>query len=131
MPKEQGGFVRGRSCRKQVLSLTTHIENGFQNNLKSGTAFLNLTSAYDTVEKWPTSKISESLKCKTTIISLERILYNRNFKVHFNSEIGKKKVIQNGLPQGSVLSPFLINVYTTDIINTSSRKFTYAGKFTY
>lgn len=33
MPKEQASFVRGRRCSEQVLSLTTHIENGFQNKL--------------------------------------------------------------------------------------------------
>jgi len=46
--------------------------------------------------------------------------------MHFNGEISKKKVIQNGLPQGSVLSPLVFNVYTADIANTTSRKFIYA-----
>lgn len=66
------------------------------------------------------------LKYKTTIRLIERILSDRNFKVEFNGEIGKKKVIQNDLPQGSVLSTLLFNVYTADIVNTTSRKFTYA-----
>jgi len=51
MTKEQAGFVRGKSCSEQVLSLTTHLENRFQNKLKSGAAFLDLSSAYDTVWK--------------------------------------------------------------------------------
>lgn len=45
LPKEQAGFRRGRSCGEQVLSMVTHIENGFQNKLKSGAVFLNLNCA--------------------------------------------------------------------------------------
>jgi hypothetical protein len=51
MPKDQAGFVRDRSCSEQVLSLTTHIANGFQNKLKSEAVFLDLLSAYDLVWK--------------------------------------------------------------------------------
>ena len=46
---EQAGFRQGRSTCDQVLALTTFIENGFQSNLKTGTVFLDLTAAYDTV----------------------------------------------------------------------------------
>ena len=39
----------GRSTCDQVAALTTFIENGFQQNLKTGAVFLDLTAAYDTV----------------------------------------------------------------------------------
>ena len=33
-----------------TVALTTFIENGFQQNLKTGAVFLDLTAAYDTVQ---------------------------------------------------------------------------------
>ena len=46
---EQAGFRRNRSTCQQFAALTTHIENGFQEQLKTGAVFLDLTAAYDTV----------------------------------------------------------------------------------
>ena len=51
LPKEQAGFRLNRNCCDQVLALTTHIESEFQQKLKTGVAFLDLASAYDTVWK--------------------------------------------------------------------------------
>lgn len=74
------------------MSLISHIENGFQNKLKLGGAFLDVSFAYDTI--WKNGlllKLARVLKFKTKIRLLERILSDRNFKVHFNGKIGKKK----------------------------------------
>lgn len=49
IPKEQAGFMKGRSCAEQVLSLTNHIENGFQKRMKTGVGYIDLTAAYDTI----------------------------------------------------------------------------------
>ena len=46
---DQAGFRKGRSTCDHVAALTTFIENGFQQNLKTGAVFLDLTAAYDTV----------------------------------------------------------------------------------
>jgi len=46
---DQAGFQKGRSTCDQVAALTTFIKNGFQQNLKTGAVFLDLTAAYDTV----------------------------------------------------------------------------------
>ena len=45
---DQAGFWKGRSTCDEVAAFTTFIENGFQQNLKTGAVFLDLT-AYDTV----------------------------------------------------------------------------------
>lgn len=68
LPKEQAGFGNGRNCREQVLALTKHVENGLQENLKSGVVFLDLSAAYDTV--WKRGfllKLAKILKCRTTL----------------------------------------------------------------
>jgi len=58
----QAGFRKGRTTCDQVAALTTFIENGFQQNLKTGAVFLDLTAACDTV--WHTGllyKLSKSM----------------------------------------------------------------------
>jgi hypothetical protein len=40
--EDQAGFRRSHSTCDQVAALTTYIENGFQQQLKTGTVFLDL-----------------------------------------------------------------------------------------
>ena len=42
---DQAGFRKGRSTCDQVAALTTFIENGFQQNLKTGAVFPDLRLA--------------------------------------------------------------------------------------
>ena len=59
---EQAGFRRNRSTCEQVAALTTHIKNGFQQQLKTGAVFLDLTAACGTV--WHTGllyKLSKNM----------------------------------------------------------------------
>ncbi|VVC25095.1 Reverse transcriptase domain [Cinara cedri] len=57
---------------------------------------------------------------------LENLLSNRKIRVSLNGKVRGYKFLQNGLPQGSVLSPTLFNAYMADITDTVSRKFIYA-----
>jgi hypothetical protein len=45
----QAGFCQHRSCTEHVMALTTHIEAGFQLQLKTEAVFVDLKAAYDTV----------------------------------------------------------------------------------
>ena len=47
--KEQAGFRPGKSCTSQLPYLTQHIEDGYQRGMITGTAFVDLSAAYDTV----------------------------------------------------------------------------------
>lgn len=47
------------------------------------------------------------------------------FKVNINGKESKHKCLQNGLPHGSIIYPVLFNIYTSDFVNTTSRKFMY------
>ena len=42
---DQANFRKGRSTSDQIAALTTFIENGFQQNRKTGAVFLDLTAA--------------------------------------------------------------------------------------
>jgi hypothetical protein len=45
-PVHQDGFRKHR-CTEQVTALTTHIEAGFQRQLKTEVVFVDLSAAYD------------------------------------------------------------------------------------
>ena len=47
--KEQAGFRTGKSCTSQLLNLTQHIKDGYQRGIITGSAFVDLSAAYDTV----------------------------------------------------------------------------------
>jgi len=72
------------------------------------------------LEKW-----TEIIPYPVWLRYIETILGNRNFRVFLGGKKSKTRVL-NGLPQGSVLAPILFNVFVHDMLDTSSKKFTYA-----
>lgn len=127
VPVEQAGFRPNRSTTDQVLSLTTYIEAGYQRNLKTSVAFIDLSAAYDTV--WKDGilyKFLKTIPCKTTARLLNNMLSDRKFRVTSGFLQSKSRTLNNGLPQGSVLAPVLFSLYISDMPTTTSRKFGYA-----
>ena len=123
LPTEQAGFQPGRDTTEQVLPLIFFVKTGFEKRPKTGTAFFDLSAAYSTV--WHNG-LTKIIKYKKTVKQLKRMTGPRNFTVLLGGDLSKMKIIKNGVPQGSVLALAFFNVYTADIPDTISRKFTYA-----
>lgn len=76
-------FDINRNCCDQVLAITAHVENGFQQKAKSGAVFLDLSSAYDTV--WTRGlllKIAKTIRFNATVLLLENMIS----KIHHQTE---------------------------------------------
>ena len=128
LPKEQAGFRRGKSTVDQVVLLTQNIEDSFEAKKKTGTVFINLTAAYDTVwHRGLTCKLLRLLPDKNMVKMIMELVRNRSFTLTTgDSKQSRLRRLKNGVPQGSVLAPLLFNIYTYDLPSMISRKFAYA-----
>ena len=115
MSPDQAGFREGRSCCSQVLNLTQYIEDGFELGKITGTVFVDLTAAYDTVNhRLLLLKVAKVIRNPNIVRIIQSLLSNRLFFVEMDGRRSRWRKQKNGLPQGSVLAPILFNIYTND-----------------
>jgi hypothetical protein len=100
-PINQPGFRQHRSCTEQVMALTTHIEAGFQHQLKTGAVFIDLSAAYDTV--WREGQglminFLEAVPCLKLFNLLNNMLSNRYFQVFLGDQSSRWRRLNNELP---------------------------------
>jgi hypothetical protein len=84
--------------------------------MSTATEFLDIEEAFDTT--WHSgllhklSKLEFSTNLKKLLGSY---LSHREFRVSVEGEMSTPRVMQAGVPQGSVLSPTLFNMYINDV----------------
>ena len=92
------------------------------------TAFVDLSAAYDTVNhRLLLQKLFNIMQDSTLCRVIQNLLSNRRLYVELNNDRSRWRLQKNGLPQGSVLSPTLFNIYTNDQpVHDGTRSFIYA-----
>ena len=126
--KEQAGFRSGKSFTCQLFYITQHIEDCYQESMITGTAFVDLSAAYDTVNhRLLIPKLFNITQDCTLCRVIQNLLSKRRFYVELNNERSRWRLQKNGLPQWSVLSLTLFNIYTNDQpVHDRTRSFIYA-----
>ena len=99
--KEQVGFRHGKSCTSQLLSLTQHIEDGYQRSMNTGAAFVDLSAAYDKVNNRIIMQnlyniTQDSELCRV----LQNMLSNRRFYVEPINERSRWRIQKTACPRG-------------------------------
>ena len=113
--KEQAGFRAGKSCTSQLLNLTQHIKDGYQEGKITGTAFVDLSAAYDTVNhRLLIHKLYNTPQDSALCRVIQNLLSNRRFYVELNNERSRWRLQKNGLPK-VVFSPLSFSTSTQTI----------------
>ncbi|KFM76701.1 RNA-directed DNA polymerase from mobile element jockey, partial [Stegodyphus mimosarum] len=97
----------------QIFKLYT---DGFNWKFPTGAIFLDIAKAFDSV--WHRGLIYKLIKLNFPDHGIRLIvsyLQDRSFAVKIGNSVSTRRNIFAGVPQGSVLSPYLYNIYTCDI----------------
>lgn len=124
---DQAGFRKLRGCEDQVIRLSQSVSDGFQHKPSKRTvlALLDYSKAFDKV--WRTELFDQMLAMgipKRYIAWCNGFLRNRQANVRINGTKSRFHKLDQGLPQGAVLSPLLFTLYINRI-----RKILPAGVF--
>ncbi|XP_052744245.1 probable RNA-directed DNA polymerase from transposon BS [Bicyclus anynana] len=117
--KQQFGFRCKHSCVHQVHRLTKHILTGFNtfhNPIATGALFFDVAKAFDRV--WHEGlifKLNRFGVPNKMVRLLHSFLSNRTFRYRIDGTLSSPRQIRAGVPQGSVLSPLLYSLFTSDI----------------
>lgn len=121
IPSQQHGFRPHHSTTTQLNRLTTHIKSALNNKLSTGLVSLDIEKAFD--RTWHNGLVYKLICIKTPHYITKIIhsfLQNRTFQVYVNNQLSETHQINFGVPQGSVLSPTLYNIFTHDIPTTTN-----------
>jgi retron-type reverse transcriptase len=97
------------------MRLTDHMTLNFNNKMSMPVVFLDIEKAFDTT--WHSGLLYKMSKFEfsTHLIQLiSSFLSERKFRVSVEGKMSTPREMQAGVPQGSVLSPTLYNIYVND-----------------
>lgn len=111
----QFGFRRGHSTQSHLISTDTYIQEAFVNNQDVMLVNLDIEKAYDMVWTYRIKSILRDIGIKDHMYNfLINFMSEREIQVRVNTHLSTTKTLDNGLPQGSILSVTLFLLAIND-----------------
>ena len=117
LPESQCGFRRDRSTIDMVFTVRQLQEKCLEQNQHLYTVFIDLTKAFDTVNREALWIILGKLGCPAKFVKLIQLFHNNmTGEVLSGGEHSDRFNITNGVKQGCVLAPVLFNLFFTKVL---------------
>lgn len=120
IPDHQFGFRQKHSTIQQSHRIVAKIRETLEEKKMCASVFLDIQQAFDKV--WHPGilyKLKLVMPDQIYLI-LKSYLSDRYFQVKYENTLSNYHPIRAGVPQGSVLGPFLYLIYTSDIPQTDN-----------
>ena len=118
----QCGFRPNRSTTDMIFTVRQVQEKCMKQNMDLVAVFIDLTKAFDAVNREALWVILSKLRCTIKFVNLIRQFYNdRAGQVLSDGEASEPFSISNAVMQGCVLAPVLFNLFFTCALNHAIR----------
>ena len=117
IPPNQFGFRKMQSTMDSLNRLSTDILNSFENKQHTICVSFDMRKAYDTTWRYGILKKLHDIGLRGKMaIYIQNFLSNRKFSTKIGTSISKPHNLDQGVPQGSVLSCNLFSLAINDIL---------------
>ena len=112
----QCGFRSNRSTKDCLMKLHDDLYKSISNKRFSVAVFLDVEKAYDMVWRQGLLYKMSKIGIKGNMLAwITSFLSSRSFQVRVGSTLSSSTTLENGIPQGSVLSPLLFAIMINDM----------------
>ncbi|KAL1447535.1 hypothetical protein WDU94_013872, partial [Cyamophila willieti] len=118
LEETQSGFRPSRSTVDMIFSSRQIIEKTLEQNTQMGVAFVDISKAFDSVNREALFTIMAQLNCPPTVLAILKSLHDQTqASIRLEGDLTAPFQVKSGVRQGCVLAPLLFIVYMQTIMN--------------
>ena len=112
IPESQSGFRSGRGTADMIFAVRQVQEKCVEQQMPLYQVFVDLTKAFDTVNRNALWKILAKIGCPPMFVRMVKELHrNMKARVNFNGQLSDELAVENGVKQGDILAPTLFSIF--------------------